>query len=203
MPVGSSQDCKLARRILFQDTENQQERIKSLENEAAHYQLLLGHKRLEIQQLEEQIHAAERSAVVAREEAFSEISRRDHEICQLQKQVDSLNLQISEERESKAGYRQQISELSRELGRKEATLQEQQQAILVRESQLKEVRNIAVSPSKMNEQQLREEIRSLKNSLRQARYVLFLLNSLAISSFLFSFKDPKWGRSLVEHLFAF
>ena len=203
MPVGSSQDCKLARRILFQDTENQQERIKSLENEAAHYQLLLGHKRLEIQQLEGQIHAAERSAVVAREEAFSEISRRDHEICQLQKQVDSLNLQISEERESKAGYRQQISELSRELERKEATLQEQQQAILVRESQLKEVRNVAVSPSKMNEQQLREEIRSLKNSLRQARYVLFLLNLLAIASILFSFKDPKWGRSLVEHLFAF
>eukprot|EP00795_Rhopilema_esculentum_P017603 gene17603-9244_t len=169
VPVGSSQDCKLARRILFQETDNQQERIKSLESEAAHYQLLLGHKRLEIQQLEEQIHAAERSAVVAREEAYSEISRRDNEICQLQKQVDSLNLQISEEKESKAGYRQQISELSRELERKDTTLKEQQQAILVRESQLKEVRNIAVSPSKMNEQELREEIRRLKDSLRQAR----------------------------------
>ena len=159
----------MARRVLFQEANDYQERIKSLENEAAHYQLMLGHKRLEVQHLKEQLSERENESILARQDAQREIAAKDRDVSQLQSQIDTFKLQINLEKEVTNNQRRQISELQRTVAEKNLAVEEQQQAILVRDSQLKEVRAIATSPSKMTESELRERVKRLENNLRQTR----------------------------------
>lgn len=162
-------DVKVARRALFSEADDYLERIRNLENEAAQYQFKLGHKRLEVQNLEQRLAEKERDFVTEKQKAEDEIAQRDRDIVQLRIQVETLKLQINLEKEVTSTQRQQITELQRALAEKSIAVEEQQQAILVRDNQLKEVRAIATSPSKLNESELRERAKRLENSLHRTR----------------------------------
>lgn len=166
--VTSLSSGDVARRVLFQDVEDYKERVKSLENEAAQYQLMLGHKRLEVQHLEKQISDREQDVLIARQEAEIEIASRDSDICLLQSQIDTMKLEINEEKEATNAQRRQILELQRTLAKNSNAMEEQQQAILVRDNQLKQVRAIATIPSNLNESELRDRVKRLENDLRHA-----------------------------------
>ena len=159
----------MARKALFQEENHCQERIRSLESEAAHYQLMLGHKRLEIQHLEEQQRKREDETLLAMQEVHRELALRDNEVLNLQRQVDALQLQVTSEKETTNTLREQISELQRVVADKDLAVEEHKQAIVVRDNQLKEVRALATSPSRMNESELREQIKRLETSLQQTR----------------------------------
>ena len=130
---------------------------------------MLGHKRLEIQHLEQQLSKGEEDAFIARQEAQRELALRDHDIAQLQRHIDTLNLQMKLDKDTTNSQREQILELQRVIAEKTLAVEEQQQAIMVRDNQLKEVRAIATSPSRMNESELREQVKRLESSLRQTR----------------------------------
>ena len=155
--------------MLFQEDDDYQERINSLENEAAHYQLMLGHKRLEIQNLEQQLAKREEDTIIAQQEARRELDMRNYDAIQLQRQIDVLNLQVKLEKDMTNAQREQISQLQRTVTEKILEVEEQQQAIIVRDNQLKEVRAIATSPSRANESELRDQVKRLETSLRLTR----------------------------------
>ena len=154
------------------DGESKEERIRSLEHEAAHYQLLLGHKRLAIQQLDQELFAKETEIEMAREGALREIELRDRNITELQTQLENIRLVVNIEKDKGGLQKRQIADMQKTIDANGRVVEEYRQAILVRDNQLKEVRTTACSPSKMTESELRDEIKRLDGNLQQVRSML-------------------------------
>ena len=154
---------------MFENKDERDERIKSLEHEAAYHQLMVGHKRLEIQRLEQQVREKENELTVAREEAFRVINTKDDEITALKKELDGLKLQIEVEKGRTNAHKRQITELRNTTEEQSKAIEVHEQAILVRDNQLRNLRVSATSHSKMTETELREQVRRLERSLQQSR----------------------------------
>eukprot|EP00794_Sanderia_malayensis_P000646 gene647-1314_t len=151
---------------------NQEHRIRSLEHEAANYQLLLGQKRLEIQHLEQEISDQQTEVELARGQALKEIETKDHTINDLQSQLEHLQLIIDEEKDRNKQAETRMSEMQKVIDGNMRIVDEHKQAILVRDNQLKEVRSTATSPCKATNVQNVEAKRKLVNNLQQARAAL-------------------------------
>ena len=111
----------------------------------------------------------ENDLTLAREEAFRMINTKDDEITALKIELDGHKMQIEVEKGRTNAHKRQITELRNTIEEQTKAMEEHEQAILVRDNQLRSLRVSANSPSKMTETELREQVRRLESSLQQTR----------------------------------